>query len=248
MLKLGKTPATEDARDFKLARYAKLPDAPSRFGHATTVRRNRWGMLGNDRFGDCVWAGADHEHMLWTRLGSGAHASFAPTDALSDYTACTGFQPDEPQSDRGTDMRDAAKYRQKTGVVDRSGNRHKIAAYLFLDAGNWGQLRQALFLFEVVGIGIEFPDSAMDQFNAGADWDVVPGAQIEGGHYIPGVGAHDREHVHVVSWGRRIQMSRAFYAKYCDEAVAYLTGEDLKAGRTPEGFDLAQLQDDLKQL
>jgi hypothetical protein len=248
MLRLGKKPASEDARDLRLTTYAKLPAAPTSFGHATALRRNSWLMLGNDEYGDCVWAGADHEHMLWTKLGKGTHTPFTAQNALSDYTDCTGFQPDEPQSDQGTDMRDAAKYRQKTGVVDRAGRRHKIGAYLFLDAGDWAQLRQALYLFECVGVGIEFPDSAMDQFDEGDDWDVVKGAQVEGGHYIPAIGAHDKDHIHVVTWGRRIQMSSYFYETYADEAVVYLTDEDLKAGRSPEGLDLAQLQDDLKQL
>jgi hypothetical protein len=26
-----------------------------------------WGMLGNDHYGDCVWAGAAHETMLWNK-------------------------------------------------------------------------------------------------------------------------------------------------------------------------------------
>ena len=77
------------------------------------------------------------------------------------------------------------KYRVKTGIVDAAGARHKIGAFVKLDSKDLTQIFQAMYLFQVVGIGIEFPNSAMAQFNAGQPWDVVPGAQIEGGHYIP---------------------------------------------------------------
>ncbi len=247
-MKLGKKPARSDVRDLMLSRYVKLPPAPASFGHALAFRKNAWGMLGNDEFGDCVFAGADHEHMLWTKLAKDRHTPFTTQDALTDYADCTGFSPDDPQSDRGTDMRVAAKYRKAKGVVDRAGKRHKVGAYLFLEPGNWAQLRQAMHLFQCVGIGIQFPDSAFDQFDAGEDWDVVEGAQVEGGHYIPGIGAHDEGHVHVVTWARRIEMTRAFYELYCDETVVYLSEDMLRDGLSPEGFNLEQLKEDLASL
>jgi hypothetical protein len=43
-------------------------------------------------------------------------------------------------------------------------------------------------------------------------------------------------------------MTVQFYAKYCDEAWAILSPEMLDAGKSPEGFDLIQLQSDLNAL
>jgi hypothetical protein len=83
----------------------------------------------------------------------------------------------------------------------------------------------------------------MDQFNHGQPWDVVPGAKIEGGHYIPLVAK--RENLEVVTWGALQQMTDAFYQEYCDEAWAYISVEDLKENKSPEGFDLEELQADL---
>jgi len=86
----------------------------------------------------------------------------------------------------------------------------------------------------------------MDQFNAGKPWDVVPGSTIEGGHYVPLV-AH-RENLEVVTWGRVQQMTPAFLERYNDESIVYLSPEMLTAGKSPEGFNLVQLQADLAAL
>jgi hypothetical protein len=107
-------------------------------------------------------------------------------------------------------------------------------------------VQEALYLFQAVGIGIEFPESAMQQFNSGEPWDVVSGAKVEGGHYIPLVAK--RDNLEVVTWGALQQMTPAFYEKYCDEAWAYISEENLKAGKSPEGFNLEQLQADLSGL
>ena len=104
----------------------------------------------------------------------------------------------------------------------------------------------ALYLFGIVGIGIEFPDSAMDQFNAGKPWSVVPGPKPREGHYIPLVAY--RQHLECVTWGRVQSMTTEFFKKYCDEAWAILSPEMLRADKSPEGFNLAQLQKDLAAL
>lgn len=249
-LKLGKQPATEDKRDLMFAKYlnkAQLPAPPAQFGHETLFGPKDWGMLGNDQWGDCAWAGPAHETMILTTEG-GHPATFTTQGVLSDYAAGTGFNPNDGApgqnpTDRGSNVRDVLKYRQKTGIIDANNTRHQIGAYVKLSTKDLDQVLEAMYLFEVVGIGIEFPDSAMDQFNNGQPWDVVPGAKVTGGHYIPLVAK--RENLEVVTWGALQQMTDAFYQTYCDEAWAYISAEDLQSGKSPEGFDLQQLQADL---
>jgi hypothetical protein len=248
-LKLGKTPARRGAVTLKFANYLmmpKLPTPPQIFGHEDLVGSN-WQMLGNDNYGDCVWAGAAHETMLWNKE-VGSSAAFSNTSVLSDYSAVTGFNPNDPNSDKGTDMQVAASYRRKTGVLDAKGKRHKVAAYLALKIGNIDELALAMYLFGATGIGIKFPESAMTQFKAGKPWDVVAGAKISGGHYIPGLGRVKNGNIVVVTWGKIQQMTPKFYDKYCDEVVAYISMECLKGGKNPEGFDVAQLNSDLKAI
>lgn len=245
-MKLGKTPFVADHRDLKFARYltAALPKRPTSFGHEAGFA---WQMLGNDKYGDCVFAGGDHEQMLFAGEG-GKTAVFSDVTALSDYASVTGFNPLTGAGDNGTDVRMAMKYRAKTGLVDETGKRHRIAAYLSIDPKNLDHILTAAYLFGACGIGIEFPASAMTQFNAGKPWSVVKGASIEGGHYIPVV-AKRGSYVEIVTWGRTQKCTQSFIKAYCDEAWAIISPEILNGeGKTPEGFDLAALQADLAAL
>jgi len=245
--KLGKARARPGAVKMKLTAYlskAQLPVPPADFGHYDLI--SKYGMLGNDNYGDCVWAGAAHETMMWCKE-VGSAATFSDKGVLGDYSKVTGFKPNDPTTDQGTDMQVAASYRRKTGVIDAKGKRHKVVAYLAIAKGHVDQHTSAAYLFGAVGVGIKFPDSAMDQFNAGKPWDVVAGATIEGGHYIPLVGRRNGNLL-IVTWGRVQEMTPAFFEKYNDESVVYLTKEDLKAGVTPEGFNVKQLTDDLAAL
>ena len=114
-MKLGKKSFIEDKRDLLYRNYrlaAVLPSRPKTFGHQNLI--SNWGMLGNDTVGDCVVAGSCHETMLWTAEG-GKPATFTDANAISDYSAITGYNPNDPNTDQGTVVRDALLYRQKTG-------------------------------------------------------------------------------------------------------------------------------------
>lgn len=239
-MKLGKKPARTGAVTFKLTDFvdmAVLPKPPASFGHEGAI--NQWGALGNHDYGDCVWAGAAHETMLWCAEANHT-VNFSDQSVLSDYSAVTGFNPADPNSDRGTDMEEAAKYRRTTGVVDAHGVRHKVAAYLGITPGNSAQLSMALYMFGAVGIGVRLPASAVAQTNQGKIWSCPWWSRILGGHYIPMV-AKRSDHFVCVTWGRLQTMTQGFYSRYCDEAVAYVSEEMLTAGRSPEGFNKDKL-------
>jgi hypothetical protein len=245
-MKLGKLPHVADRRDLKFKAFAKpskLPKPPRHFGHESLV--SQWNMLGNDQVGDCVFAGACHEHMLWC-AEAGTQTTFTDQNALAAYSAVTGYTPTDPNTDQGTDVREALKYRRDTGISDATGRPHRIGAFVALQPGNTDHLYAALYLFGAVGIGIEFPASAMDQFNAGKPWSVVRGASIDGGHYIPLVAR--RGSLVCVTWGKTQPMTLGFYKKYCDEAWAFVSEDDLKDGKTLEGFDLTALNEALTEL
>jgi hypothetical protein len=252
-LKLGKHPATEDPRDLLFSKYVKpreIPAPPEQFGHEMLFAPKAWGMLGNDNWGDCAWAGPAHETMLLTAEG-GKPVQFTEAAVLSDYAAGTGFDPNagspgQNPTDRGSNVRNVLKYRVKTGIVDAAGKRHQIGAYVKLKPKDLTEIYQAMYIFQAVGIGIEFPSSAMDQFHNGRPWSVVPGAKIEGGHYVPCVAK--RANIDVVTWGALQPMTVEFFETYCDEAWAYISTEDLQQGVDPDGFSLAQLKADLAAL
>jgi len=250
-MKFGLKPFVPDPRDLVFAKYrtsAPLPQHPALFGHENLI--TDWRMLANDQYGDCAIAGPAHETMLFTAMG-GSPVSFTDQNVLSDYAAITGFDPATGANDNGSDIHDVAKYRQTTGIIDASGIRHKIGAYLFIDPRNFDQFLEAIWLFGAVGLGIKVPQSALDQFHAGEGWSVVPrwhwgGRTIVGGHYICAVA--NRTSPMIVTWGKAIPMTSDFFQTYCDVCVAYLSTEILSAGKSLEGFSLDDLRSDLSNL
>lgn len=253
--KLGKTPARPNSIKLKFEKYLdkkalKLPKHPDdNFGHERVIKSTGWDMLGNDKYGCCVWSGAAHETRMWGYMG-GIHggAWFRDQDVLSDYSAATGFDPAKPETDAGTDMQKAAKYRRDIGIVDGHKRRHRVAAYLALDAGNLEQHLQALFLFGAVGIGIRFPHCFMKQFDAGQPWSYdADNWGGDNGHYIPLV-SERRKKLNCVTWGRIQPFEIDAWQRVNDESVVYLSEEMLINGKSPEAFDYASLQQDLNSL
>jgi hypothetical protein len=192
------------------------------------------------------WAGAAHETMLLAKLG-GSETSFTDANVLSDYSAVTGFNADDLGTDQGTDMQQAARYRRLTGVIDATGHRHLIASYLRLEPGHMQNLLLAAYMF-VAGVGLQLPSSALDQAANGRVWDVAPGSANEGGHYVPLFGRQADGLLVFVSWGRIQLATERFVQTYCDEAVAYLSQEDLVQQKSPDGFDFVTLAADLAKL
>jgi hypothetical protein len=203
-------------------------------------------MFGNDEYGDCVCAEAGHTTIQFNKEAK-KDIHITTQNVLAMYSAVTGFNPDNPNSDQGTNMADAAKYRQKVGLSDINGDAHKVAAYLALTPGNIEELKQAIYLFSCVGIGWELPQSAQEQFQAGQPWSVVNGSPIEGGHDTGAVG-YDQDYIYIITWGKVQKVEWAFFTKYCDEGIIYFSEEMLKNGESLDGFYVSQLTKDLGEL
>lgn len=248
--KLGKLPARPDSIGLKFGmvfRASELPTPPPTFGRAGLIKS--YGMFANDDVGDCVWAGAAHETMLWTREGLGPAAAFTDANVLAAYSAVTGYTPSKPATDQGTDMQEAAAYRQKTGITDADGKQHTVDAYMEIRPKDIDQIMLATYLMGAVGFGMQFPSSAEDQFDAGEPWDIVLNSRVEGGHYVPVIDRTKSGNLVVVTWGKEQEMTPAFAEKYCDEAVAYLSLEYLSYKHlSPEGYDPGALTTYFNQL
>jgi hypothetical protein len=249
-MKLGKAPPRHDPRTLQFEKYID-PDlhitVPTSFGHERDVYKipyEDWGMLGNDNYGDCVFAGAAHETQIWNAERR-VPVNFTDEAVLSDYAAVTGFNPVTGAGDNGTVVLDALNYRRKVGIVDAQGKRHKIAAYAAVEPGNWHNVLTALYLFHNIGIGINFPNTAMDQFNHGKPWTKIMNYRLDGGHYIPIV-AKRGSYLDVVTWSRIQRMTKTFFQFFCDEAYVLFSEEMLMADRSSEGFDSNALLHDLQ--
>lgn len=246
--KLGKLRARKGAFQMKLGTYVdrNLVPVPLRIGHEKIGLP--WGMFKNDEFSCCVFAGAAHEHMIWTHEG-GKTVEFNDAGVLADYAAVTGFDPKNPDSDTGTDMEQAAQYRRKIGIIDAAGARHKIDAYLAPRIGDADDLALLCYLTGAVGVGLRLPNSAMDQFDAEKPWDVAQKTGgYAGGHYVTCLGRNTKGNFLVLTWGRIQAMTPRFYERFSDEAVGYFSTEILRGKVSPEGFDEPTLRSHIAKL
>ena len=111
------------------------------------------------------------------------------------------------------------------------------------------QLKQAVYYFGAVYIGVELPKTAEDQ----EIWDVVsldgdgaPGSW--GGHAVPIV-AYDEQYFYVISWGTLMKVTPPFLAEYMSEGYPLLSKDILGPnGKSPQGFDLVALTNDLDEV
>lgn len=259
---LGKQPATYDSRDIRYGDVrpstVSLPTPPPPAG-GYGLDFPDWLMVGNGPCDDesidpswvayngaraCAWAGPAHETMEACRNAGRPVPPFTCLNVLEQYAAYSGYDLRTGANDSGSNVRDVLKWRQTTGLVDSNGGVHKIGTYIALEPGNTQQLWEALWLFEAVGIGINLPTSAMDQFNEGRMWSVVAGVENQGGHYVPLVGHPVQDVWTCITWGKRQTMTATFLTTYCDEAWAYIDPERYSAvtGDAPQSFTDADLE------
>ena len=233
-------------RDYMLP--ATLPKVPPIFGHQNLYMPRDWGMLGNDRIGDCAVAGAMHCEKIWNKVVC-RDVTFTTDDAISDYSALTGYVRGDASTDQGTTIAALSDYWKKIGFRDFNDNRHKIEAYVALDPTNLEHLFAAAYWFDGgVGIAVQIPSSAEAQFLAHQPWSNVHGDKIEGYHFVPLIARLANGNAGVITWGGFQEVELSWLAQNCNQASAFLSIEDMTNGKSPEGFDLNALQEDLETL
>ena len=196
------------------------------------------GMLGNDKYGDCVFAGDGHIVEQQTALGQLHEVTVTTDQALAGYSAVTGFNKNDPSTDQGALISDGLKYLRQVGMAGV-----KIALYGEVAVSSLDKIKLAVSEFGAVSIGMNFPNSAMDQFNNSKPWDVVPNdGGIDGGHCVIVCG-YDATYLYVYTWGAIQKMTYAFWDKYVEEGWPVVTQVwvNTTTGLDPEGVDLATL-------
>lgn len=199
-------------------------------------------MYGNDRIGDCTCAAAGHMLQAWTAYAS-AEVTVPDDAVLSAYEAVSGYNPATGANDNGAVMQDVLGYWRKIGIGG-----HKILAFAQIDHTNPAQVRAAIEAFGGLYVGVNFPASAMTQFDQHQPWTVVAGSQIEGGHAIH-VGAYTGAELTCVTWGALQGLDQSWWNQYVEEAWVVVTQDWIAAnGRTPAGEAVAALGADFTRL
>jgi len=206
------------------------------------------GMDGNDKVGDCTCADGDHEIKAAQVAAGNTEVSSTEAEVLAAYSAITGYDPSQTQpdgsnpTDNGAEMQDVRSYWQKTGFK-LGGQTHKVLLFAEVDIRDVTVAQWALDQFGAVGVGVNLPNSAMDQFNAGQPWDVVSDdGGIDGGHAIALVG-YDTTGPVFLTWGQVQRATWAWWARYVEEAWTVLTEDFVNAhsGQDPLAATLYQM-------
>lgn len=244
-MRLGKLPKKIDPRVPPLAKYlsTSLPPAPPVCDWTRGVEN--FGMLANDRLGDCTCAAIGH---LFQILGLNASTEPVITDdeVIELYERACNYNPQDPNSDAGGIEVDVLNYVLKNGFAG-----HKIDGFTTIDPGNRTNIKDAIWLLGLVYIGLELPTSCESQDfweipSQGTTGDGAPGSL--GGHAVIVV-AYNAKGLCCVTWGGLKWMSWEFFGAYCSEAYSVLSKEWIRAsGQAPSGFDYETLARDMAAL
>jgi len=250
LYRLGKLPKRDDERTLRLAAYLTpaTPTPPAAVDYAAAVRD--WGMLGNDRVGDCALAGEAHADMLWVANAERRQLRITTNQVLHAYSELTGYDPadDGPggnPTDRGTVLLDALKDWRRRGI-----DRQTIKAFVEVDPLSVEHVRLAIDLFGCLYVGVELPDAVLPRSPGELPpWTVVPDGSHShapnprNGHCVVYAG-YDAAGLTVVTWGTTVTASWDFHTAYCDEAYAMLSPAWLR--HDPPGIDVVTLTADLE--
>ncbi|HEX3778448.1 MAG TPA: hypothetical protein VHX38_02190 [Pseudonocardiaceae bacterium] len=207
-------------------------------------------MYDNDRLGCCVWAMVGHAIQVQTLLGLRSEVEVTAPALIKGYSDVTGYDPHQERpdgsnpTDQGTNMADAMSYWRKTGIAKPDGTKDKILAYAEVDHTDRELVADCIELFGPGMQAVLFPDAAMDQFNNGEEWAVVPGPEPDEGHAILKAqyaltgdpSAPTAMSSQDVTWGAVQKVSDGWDQKYTDQLFFVITRDWFAAnGVDPNG-------------
>lgn len=197
------------------------------------------GTLGNATAGDCTIAGVGHLIERWS-ASVGPAVAFTDAQALAIYSQLEGYDPATGQPDDGLVETDVLDAWQRSGLYGNT-----LAGYSTVDPRDANHIRQTIWVYGGIYLGLDLPQSADQQTDAGQPWTVPLWSPILGGHCVVGL-EYDANYLYVGTWGRRQPVAWDFVLRYFDAAYAPANaawvGPD---GKTPGGLTLADLTGDL---
>ena len=233
-LKLGRLPAVRPAALKDLSVYATgpLPTPP----RTVEVPQGPYPIDGNDRLGDCTYAGVDHLNRAWNTLTGESDRLPTETQIEAAYFKETGGE------DTGCVEADVLKRWHTQGLFGE-----KIAGYAPVNPRDLLQLHQAVAFYGGCYLGIECPSSAQEQFARNEPW-TYEGSEVEGGHCVVALGYGPNGGLHCATWGGIAVLEASFLAHYLDEAWCILPNQMVEANGDALGLNLAALQADLARV
>ena len=213
---------------------------------------NGFGMMLNDRLGDCTCAAFFHARQVWSFNATGTTVTDPDPDVLALYEKACGYNPSNPSTDHGGNEQHVLTYLHTQGAPTGATGLplDKIVAFVEVDPRNTDDVKRTIADCGVAYIGFNVPQNIMPSGQEPpAVWTVDPSDPPSiGGHAVvlPG---YDANGPSVISWGQAYKMTWDFFAKYVDEVYAIADLSWINAThKTPAGMTLAQLEQLMKQL
>lgn len=261
-MKLGVRPGRVPGLALRIGEYLREipppPDVVSFWDKASAAMSD---ALANDAIGDCEIAALLH---LRDEAAGDAGSTYRATrdEAVSLYSAITGYDPNAPAdatgnnpTDQGTDPVAAMNYCATTGFADGS----KVQAWAAVDANNFDLVAKLIYIFEGgMTFAIMMPDAWVSPFPSGAGfvWDDAGDPNPSNGHAIAITGFdRTRGLIEIDTWGLRGDITTAAATKYAVPSAGgalyvVLTPDLIARGQanSPEGLDWTALLADFAAL
>lgn len=196
-----------------------------------------WGMYRNDSLSDCTAAAVAHAISTWQ--------SYVPPlrfltdqDVVRIYAATGGYVAGEPATDRGAVCLDVLHYCMRNEIGGET-----LSAFCAVNPKSFDDVRLALEIFGGLYTGVTLREA---QLSGSGAWDATHDAPV-GGHCIWVVSADD-DGLTCITWGALQRMTWPFWSAATDECYALLSPTWTRGGRTPEGFPVASMIADMKEL
>lgn len=244
--RLGRRVPDPAYQKLRLKLTGQVPAHPISVDHFSKI--TNWGMLGNEKFGDCGPAAVAHYVMMVTEYLTGTMISPTLNDVLALYKLCNPtFDPTTGVGDNGVDMG------QMLGFVCSNGIGGKTAlAHATVDVSDLDALRAVTSIFGGVLLGVDLETAQQSQTTSGGPWNYAPSGEWGGHAVLGGLYTSDatagHSDVSVVTWGQVMGTTDAFFQHQLMEAHVLIFPEHLGTAEFQQGVDTAALSADYQAL
>jgi hypothetical protein len=159
--KLGRKPNDSSKPRIKLAAHLNMTSPPPACAAWEGVPE--LGMLGNDQYGDCVFAGNGHLVQALSWFGQGTESAVGEEEVLAEYSRVTGFDPADPATDQGASVQDGLADLRRNGLAGV-----KLAAFAELDVTDLDAIKTACAQLGPLSAGVNLPVIAQERSSPGS--------------------------------------------------------------------------------
>jgi hypothetical protein len=258
-MRLGKKEHVSDPLTMMLGNFISPTLVyPARFDFDASRAMFPLGPWGNMEWGNCVVAGRANHLLRLERVEQRRTVPITDLEVIDEYKRLCevtyGHKPENPgdQFDNGLNVLGAIKAWRNDGwflkTKVRSLDKYTISAYGELDPNDFEQLKAAIFLLHGIQLGFWLPRAVQGNLTLwdykgemGPQW--KPGSW--GGHLVYAK-SYSADEIEILTWGKKVRVTKRFIAKYCDEAWAVV--DDLDYWRKRPEIDVTAMRKYLQDI